>query len=102
MDIDPGLVASIKIAVASLAGGIVRLLFKPAENLFKTVWLLVGCVTCGFYGTPAIMKWWGLDPEYAGAIGAALGLVGLSFAQGALKAADKLDLIAWIKRRGEV
>lgn len=102
MDLDPHLVANAKIAFASLCGGVTRLLFKPAENLLKTVWLLVGCVTCGFYGTPAIMHWWKMDAEYAGAIGAALGLVGLSFAQGALLAADKFDVMAWFKRHGEV
>lgn len=99
MDLDPSLVANAKIAVASLFGGITRLLFKPAETIIKTVWLLVGCVTCGFYGTPALLKWWSLDPEYSGAIGAVLGLVGLSFAQGALRAADKVDISAWIARK---
>lgn len=99
MDIDPGLVANAKIAIASMFGGITRLLFKPAESIVKTAWLLLGCVTCGFYGTPAIMKWWEIDPEYAGAIGAALGLVGLSFAQGAIKAADKFDLTAWLQKK---
>lgn len=101
MALDPDMVENAKIAFAALCGGVTRLLFKPAENLIKTLWLLVGCVTCGFYGTPAILKWWDMDPEYAGAIGAALGLVGLSFAQGALLAADKFDLLAWIKRRVE-
>lgn len=99
MEVDPGVVANAKIAVASLFGGIIRLSFKPAETILKTVWLLIGCVTCGFYGTPAIVKWWALDAEYAGAIGAVLGLVGLSFAQGALKAADKFDLSAWFHRK---
>lgn len=99
MDIDPGLVANAKIAVAALFGGLIRLFFRPTETVLKTVWLLVGCVTCGFYGTPALLKWWEIDPEYSGAIGAALGLVGLSFAQGALKAADKIDVIGWMARR---
>lgn len=102
MGLDPDLVENAKIAFAALCGGMTRLLFKPAENIIKTVWLLLGCVTCGFYGTPAIMKWWDMDLEYAGAIGAALGLVGLSFAQGAIMAADKFDIAAWINRKGQV
>ena len=99
MPLDPDLVEGAKIAFASLCGGVTRLLFKPAETIVKTIWLLIGCVTCGFYGTPAVMKWWAMDPEYAGAIGAALGLVGLSFAQGALMAADKMDVISWFRQR---
>jgi hypothetical protein len=57
-------------------------------SFVKTIWLLFGCVTCGFYGTPVLMRWWGLDTDYAGAVGAVLGFVGLSFAEGGLRAAD--------------
>lgn len=101
MEVDPGVVANAKIAVASLFGGIMRLSLKPAETILKTVWLLMGCVTCGVYGAPVIVKWWDIppDPEYVAGFGAALGLVGLSFAQGALKAADKFDLSAWFQRK---
>lgn len=100
MDIDPAALAHAKLAFASLCGGMVRLLFRPAESLIKTMWLLFGCVTCGFYGTPVMIKWWGVtDPEYVGAVGALIGMVGLSLAQRVLVAADKFDVAAWIGRK---
>lgn len=100
MDIDPALLDHAKIAFASLCGGIVRLLFRPAESVWQTIWLLFACVTCGFYGTPVIIKWFDLqDPSYVGSVGALIGLVGVSFARGALMAADKFDLAAWIGRK---
>lgn len=98
MAVDPEILENAKIAFAALCGGMTRLLFKPAENIRKTVWLLFGCVTCGYYGTPALSLWLAIGPDYAGAVGAALGLVGLSFAQGALTAADKFDIIGWFSR----
>ena len=95
MFVDPEILANAKIAFAALCGGITRLLFKPAENIRKTAWLLFGCVTCGYYGTPAVSHWLSISADYAGAVGATLGLVGLSFAQGALTAADKFDIVGW-------
>jgi len=100
VDLDPTLLANAKIAFAALCGGIVRLLFRPAESIFQTIWLLFACVTCGFYGTPAVVKWLAIvEPDYIGAIGALVGLVGISFARGALIAADKFDLVGWLERR---
>ncbi|AJP72260.1 hypothetical protein [Sphingomonas hengshuiensis] len=93
---DPAMVAQARIALAALCGGITRLLFRPAESLRKSAWLLFGCVTCGFYGTPPLLAWWALPQDSAGAIGALLGFVGLSFAEGLLRAADKMDLTAWL------
>ncbi len=98
--VDPDMVENAKVAFAALCGGITRLLFKPAESIRKTIWLLFGCVTCGFYGTLPVLRLLGLDTDYSGAIGAALGLVGLSLAQGALTAADKFDVWQWLKSRG--
>lgn len=100
MDIDPSWLVHAKLAFASLCGGVVRLLFRPAESLLKTLWLLFGCVTCGYYGTPVVLKMWGVsDPAYVGAIGALIGMIGLSLAQSALKAADKFDVAAWFGRK---
>lgn len=98
-NIDPAWMVHIKIAVAAACGGVVRLLFKPATSFVKTVWLLFGCVTCGFYGTPALVKWWAIDVEYVGAVGALLGFIGLSFAEGALRAADELNVTDWLVRK---
>jgi len=100
MDMDPMALAHAKLAFASLCGGVVRLLFRPASSIWKTVWLLFGCVTCGFYGTPVMVKWFGLvDAEYVGAMGALIGMVGLSVAERALRAADKFDVGAWFERK---
>lgn len=98
--IDPVWVGHAKIAFAALCGGIVRLLYKPADGLIKSVWLLFGCITCGFYSTPVLIGWWGLDPvTWAGAIGAATGFIGLSVAGGALKAVDSFDFKGWLTRK---
>lgn len=82
-----------------------RLLFRPATSFLKTIWLLFGCVTCGYYGTPVISYWWSLDAQYTGALGAAIGFVGLSIAEAFLRAADKFDarelLRAWLTRGGD-
>lgn len=80
----------------------IRLLFRPAKGekashrILKSIWLLFGCVTCGFYGTPPIMEWWAFSESYAGAVGALLGLLGLSIAEGLLKAVDGFEFKAWI------
>lgn len=96
--LDPVALANAKIAFAALCGGITRLLFKPASSILKAAWLLFGCVTCGFYGTPAVVIWWHFPQDYAGAVGALLGFIGLSFAEAMLRWADKFDLAGWILR----
>lgn len=92
MDFDVAWLAHAKLAFAAFCGGMTRLLFRPAASFLKTIWLLFGCVTCGYYGTPVVMHWWGLDEAYAGALGAAIGFIGLSLAEAALRGADKMDL----------
>ena len=90
--VDPAWLVHAKLAFAAFCGGMTRLLFRPAASFLKTIWLLFGCVTCGYYGTPVVMRWWELDDAYAGALGAAIGFIGLSLAEAALRAADKLDV----------
>jgi hypothetical protein len=99
--LDPAWAVHAKLAFAALCGGITRLLFRPATSFVKTIWLLFGCVTCGFYGTPVIMNWWGMGQDYAGAVGAVLGFMGLSFAEAALKASDgwSAKVFEWIERK---
>jgi hypothetical protein len=88
----------VKLAVASLCGGVLRLLFRPAkgqtmrEALLKSAWLLFGCVTCGYYFTPVVMNWWRFDESYSGAVGALIGFVGLSIAEGILKGVDGFNI----------
>lgn len=95
--VDPWWLIHAKLIVASLCGGIVRLLWKPAESATKTIWLVFGCISCGYYGTPVIMAWWGLEPVYRDGVAAFIGLVGLSVAGGLLKAFDSLDFRALLK-----
>ncbi len=90
--VDPAWLVHAKLAFAAFCGGMTRLLFRPAASFLKTIWLLFGCVTCGYYATPVVMRWWGLDEAYVGALGAAIGFIGLSLAEAALRAADKMDL----------
>jgi hypothetical protein len=97
-DFDPAWLEHAKLAFAAFCGGVLRLLFRPAQSFLKSIWLLFGCVTCGFYGTPAIMRWWEMDQAFVGAIGALLGFLGLSIAEGLLKAVDGADFKAWVAR----
>lgn len=97
MDIDPAWAAALKLAFAAFCGGMTRLLFRPAASFLKTVWLLFGCMTCGYFGTPVIMHWWTLDHSFVGAVGASIGFIGLSVAEAALRSADKLDLREWLR-----
>lgn len=80
MDIDPHFLAQAKIALASFFGGMVRLFLRPASSFLKSLALVACCVVCGYYFTPPAMMVSGLDENWAGAIGALIGLVGLSIA----------------------
>jgi hypothetical protein len=95
---DPSWLEQAKIAAAPLCGGMIRLFLRPAETIPRGIFMLACCWTCGFFGTPPVMHWLELDPVYAGGMGAMLGLVGLSLAEGLLKAVDGVDLKAWIAR----
>lgn len=95
--IEPAWAIHAKLAFAALCGGVMRLLFRPATSFLKTIWLLFGCVTCGFYGTPVTMDWMGFDAGYAGAVGALIGFVGLSIAEGILKSVDGFNIGGLVK-----
>lgn len=97
--VDPVWLAHAKIIIAAACGGMVRLLYKPAESIIKSIWLLFGCITCGFYSTPILISRFDLNAvDYAGAIGAATGFIGLSVAGGVLKAVDAFDFRALMQR----
>lgn len=85
MDIDPVVVANAKIAAGAAAGGVVRIFLRPARTFSQTVLLLASCITCGFYSTRPLIDWWHLPTDYAGAVGALAGFLGLSVAEAALK-----------------
>lgn len=96
--IDPSWLVHAKIAFASMCGGIVRLLFRPASSFLQTVWLLFGCITCGYYGTPPVEAWLDLGDNYSGAVGALIGFIGLSLAESTLKAFDNFDIVAFLHK----
>jgi hypothetical protein len=85
-------VAHVKILFASALGGMVRLFLRPARTISQAVMLVIACVTCGYYGQPILTWWLQLPDNFDGAIGALLGLIGVSIAERALKAADGLDI----------
>lgn len=98
---DHGLAAlapHLKLAFASFWGGVLRLFLRPVEGesffhaVAKSMWMLFGCVTCGYYFTPVIMGWWGVGGNYTGAVGALLGFVGLSIAEGILAGVDGINV----------
>lgn len=95
--VDPAWLVHAKLAFAAFCGGMTRLLFRPAASFLKTIWLLFGCVTCGYYGTPVVMRWLELDDAYVGALGAAIGFIGLSLAEAALRSADRMDVRDWLR-----
>ncbi len=96
---DPALISDeIKIALAAAAGGCVRLLFRPGKTIGQTIWVMLACMTCGFYATPPTMAWLHLPPEFVGAVGAATGFVGLSVAEAVLQTVDSVDIKALLDR----
>jgi CHASE2 domain-containing sensor protein len=87
-----------KIALAALAGGVVRLFLRPARSIGQTVLLLSSCVTCGYFGQPALSYAWAIPDRFDGAVGALLGLFGVSIATGLLRAVDRFNFKALIVR----
>ncbi len=99
---EPSILAALaphaKVAVAALLGGLVRLFLRPARGVPQTLMLLASCVTCGFYGQPVLSSIANLPERFDGAVGAVLGLIGVSMAEGLLKGVDKLDFKALLLR----
>lgn len=101
MDITPilaGVAPHAKVAAAAFFGGVVRMFLRPARSLTQTALLLTSCVTCGYFGQPVASYFLSLPERFDGAIGALIGLVGVSLAQGLLKMADKFDFHAWLAK----
>lgn len=96
MDIDPQIVAQGKIALASFFGGTVRLFFRPAATLGKSVFLVFCCMICGYYSTPVVMDVGGFNDSWAGAVGALMGLVGLSIAEALIHVKWAAIIHRWI------
>lgn len=98
-DLMAGVAPHAKVAAAAFFGGVVRMFLRPARSLTQTALLLTSCVTCGYFGQPVASYFLGLPERFDGAVGALIGLVGVSLAQGLLKAADKADLAHWFSRK---
>jgi hypothetical protein len=94
--VDPAWLVHAKLAFASLCGGMLRLFFRPAASFLKSIWLLFGCVTCGFYGTPVVRDWGAFDSAYDGALGALVGFIGLSLDEALLKFVDGFEFKSWL------
>lgn len=98
--LEPEWLSNAKLLIASLLGGVVHLYFKfrreehesRTQAAVHSIWLLFGCVTCGFYATPAVVAWVRLNPEYRDGMAAIIGLVGMTFAKRLLQAAEGLNL----------
>jgi hypothetical protein len=96
VEFDAGMIANGKIAAGAAAGGVMRMFLRPVRSLGQMAALLASCVTCGFYGTGPLLNWLTLPEDYAGAVGALLGFVGLSLAERLLKAVDEMDVAAML------
>ena len=84
MELDPHIAAQAKVAIASFFGGMVRLFLRPAASIGQSLALVACCVLLGFYFTPLVMDYFELPEEWSGGIGALIGLIGLSVAEGAV------------------
>ena len=92
------LVPHAKVALASALGGMVRLFLRPTRGILPTLTLLASCVTCGYFGQPAFSYAFSLPERFDGAVGALIGLIGVSLAEGVLKAVDRFDFKALLLR----
>lgn len=95
------ILAHAKVAMAAFAGGMVRMFLRPAKNFSQAAMLVFACTSCGYFGQPVVSHLAGLPSQFDGAIGALLGLVGVSLAERALKWADKADLSRWLPGGGK-
>lgn len=90
------ILAHAKIALAGFAGGMVRMFLRPAKSWRQAAMLILACTSCGYFGQPVASHLMGLPAQFDGAIGALLGLVGVSLCEKALKWADAADLSRWL------
>lgn len=103
---DHGIVAlapHLKLAFAAFLGGVTRLILRPirGETFFhaaaRSMWMLFGCVTCGYYFTPVAVGWLSINSDYSGAVGALLGFVGLTLAEGILVGLEGVNLAGMLR-----
>ena len=105
MALDPEILATLKLIGAAACGGVVRMFLRPAKTLTSSALLLASCIILGVYGAHPALWWLGLGDEFAGAVGAAIGFIGLSIAQAVLGWADGLKQVDgrtaldWLMRR---
>lgn len=84
MDVEPSILAQIKLAFASLVGALARLYFRPAATFLRSLWLVGLSIAFGYFFTPIAMDVFGFDPSWRDGVAVILGLVGLSIAEGVL------------------
>jgi len=93
-DIDPQTAAEVRVGLAAFTGGLIYHAIRPASSIFKGVTQIVASVLAGLIFTEPCLLYFSIPQAYAGAVGAGIGLLGLSIAAQALRAVEKLDLAA--------
>ena len=91
-DFDPETAAQVRVGIASFTGGLIYHAVRPAASVAKVVTRTIASVLAGFVFTAPVMHHFSISDEYTGAVGALIGLLGLTLASNALKAVEKLDL----------
>ena len=100
-DIDPELVALAKAGLAPLGGAISYHAIRPAKTIGKALTNALASVMCGLFFTAPVLTWFGWGQEFAGGVGAALGLCGLAIASGLIRALEKFDWRIWLPGKKE-
>lgn len=100
---DPATLAHLRLLAASLFGGLVRLIFRPASSIRQYICLLIGSMACGVYATPPVMIYFAFPADSRDAVCALLSFVGLSLAGRILKFVDNLDVgaivLKWFEKK---
>lgn len=97
LDFDNEAVAQVRLAMSALAGGVIYHAIRPAATWAKVATRTVACVLAGFIFTEPAMLFFDIPDAYTGAVGAGIGLGGLSIASGVLRAIERFDFAALFK-----
>jgi len=71
---------------------------RPAATVLKSAMLVLCCVICGYYFTPIAMHFGGFPDNWSGAVGALIGIAGLSVADALVALNYKGALEVWLAR----
>lgn len=96
-DFDPRLAAEVRVGLAAFTGGLIYHAIRPASSALKAATRILASVLAGLIFTEPTMLYFSIPQAYAGAVGAGIGLLGLTIASNALRAVEKIDLLAFLK-----